>query len=158
MQRQLFHRVSRALYDFVQAQGMGGRYHQTFEWKKASERQTAICVLSKWQGEGGDYRAMLMKALETEKSADVIKMLNWKLNIKQENRTKNRRPRTSLSDNCTKAAESGRLRGRMGHRSPLCTKLMARLRTRSTYRQSYCVMRNRFGTAWTSTPSFLRRS
>ena len=25
---------------------------------------------------------------ETEKSADVIKMLNWKLNIKQENRTK----------------------------------------------------------------------
>lgn len=56
--------------------------------KKASERQTAICVLSKWQGEGGDYRAMLMKALETEKSADVIKMLNWKLNIKQENRTK----------------------------------------------------------------------
>ncbi|MDE7183963.1 MAG: DUF4132 domain-containing protein [Lachnospiraceae bacterium] len=56
--------------------------------KKASERQTAVCVLSKWQEEGGDYRALLMAALEKEKSANVIKLLKWKLNIKEEQKPK----------------------------------------------------------------------
>lgn len=51
--------------------------------KKASERQLAVWTLAEWQEQGGDYRALLLKALENEKSANVVKMLEWKLQIKK---------------------------------------------------------------------------
>lgn len=54
--------------------------------KKASERQLAVWTLSEWQEKGGDYRALLLKALENEKSANVIKMLEWKLQLKKEDK------------------------------------------------------------------------
>jgi len=49
--------------------------------KKASERELAIRVLLRWQQEGGDYSALLSKALETEKSAKLAAMLQKALDV-----------------------------------------------------------------------------
>lgn len=45
------------------------------EGKKASERELAIRVLLHWQQEGGDYRVLLLQALEKEKSAKLVTLL-----------------------------------------------------------------------------------
>lgn len=50
--------------------------------KKASERELAIRVLLRWQQEGGDYRALLSQALEKEKSAKLVTLLQKTLDTR----------------------------------------------------------------------------
>ena len=47
--------------------------------KKASERELAIRVLLKWQREGKDYHVLLSQALENEKSAKLVTLLQREL-------------------------------------------------------------------------------
>ncbi|MDE7418479.1 MAG: DUF4132 domain-containing protein [Lachnospiraceae bacterium] len=49
--------------------------------KKASERELAIRVLLRWQQEGGNYNVLLSQALETEKSAKLVTLLQKALDI-----------------------------------------------------------------------------
>ena len=51
--------------------------------KKAAQREIAIQVLSHWQQEGGDYNEVLRQAMEKEKNAKVLTLLQSVLNIQE---------------------------------------------------------------------------
>lgn len=55
--------------------------------KKASERELAIRVLLNWQQEGRDYHALLIQALENEKSAKLVTLLQRELKLPEEETT-----------------------------------------------------------------------
>ena len=68
--------VARELFDILCAHKDWEEDIRTLlKGKKASERETAIRVLLRWQEEGGDYSALLLQALETEKNAKLVTML-----------------------------------------------------------------------------------
>lgn len=49
--------------------------------KKAAQRETAVHVLSRWQRDGGSFKDVLLQALEKEKNAKVLALLQDALNI-----------------------------------------------------------------------------
>ncbi len=53
------------------------------EAKKAAERELAIRVLLQWQKEGGNYKNLLLQALEKEKSTKLVTILQKALGIQE---------------------------------------------------------------------------
>ncbi len=56
--------------------------------KKAAEREIAIRVFLHWQQEGANYREILLQALETEKSAKLVTLLQKVLDIQESSQPK----------------------------------------------------------------------
>lgn len=55
--------------------------------KKASERELAIRVFVKWKEEGGDYYNLLSQALQNEKSAKLVTILERALKLQEEHKS-----------------------------------------------------------------------
>lgn len=51
--------------------------------KKAAPRELAVHVLAHWQQEGKDYNKVLLQAMEKEKNAKVLSLLQGALNIQE---------------------------------------------------------------------------
>jgi len=51
--------------------------------KKAAQRETAVRVMAHWQQNGGNYNEVLLQAMEKEKNAKVMALLQGALNIEE---------------------------------------------------------------------------
>ena len=80
-------RVKEELLAFLCAQkGWEQDMIELLSAKKAAQREMAVKVLSRWQQDGGNFHQVLMQAMEKEKNAKVLALLQSALNIQESDR------------------------------------------------------------------------
>ncbi len=81
-------RVKEELLAFLCAQkGWEQDMIELLSAKKAAQREMAVKVLSRWQQDGGNFHQVLMQAMEKEKNAKVLALLQSALNIQESDRS-----------------------------------------------------------------------
>ena len=82
-------RVKEELLEFLCTQkGWQQDITELLNAKKAAQREMAVKVLSRWQQEGDDYNQVLTQAMQKEKNAKVLSLLQSALNIQESDKPK----------------------------------------------------------------------